>query len=152
MKAIMQHIGDALSVTVVNDGSSGKLNHLASFKCVQKMFEILGLEIFICLPGKCTYLCLHSVILVALQCGADYVKVEQRAPEGVTLETGRRYCSYDGDGDRIVYFYADSDGTFHLLDGDKLATLVIRLLSFLRSSTLYVMTQATWKKWNQIAF
>ena len=58
------------------------------------------------------------------QCGADYVKVEQKAPNSVLLESGRRYCSYDGDADRIVYFYADKDEKFNLLDGDKIATLV----------------------------
>ena len=40
------------------------------------------------------------------------------------MEPGRRYCSFDGDADRIVYFYVDSYGRFHLLDGDKIATLV----------------------------
>ena len=68
-----------------------------------------------------TKLCFN---LNCLQCGADYVKVEQKAPSGITLEPGRRYCSFDGDADRIVYFYVDSDGRFHLLDGDKIATLV----------------------------
>ena len=59
-----------------------------------------------------------------LQCGADYVKVGQKAPSGITLKPGCRYCSFDGDADRIVYFYVDKDGHFHLLDGDKIATLV----------------------------
>ena len=52
------------------------------------------------------------------------MKVEQKAPNSVLLESGRRYCSYDGDADRIVYFYADKDDKFNLLDGDKIATLV----------------------------
>jgi phosphoacetylglucosamine mutase len=33
-----------------------------------------------------------------------------------------RCASLDGDADRIVYYYTD-DTTFHLLDGDKIATL-----------------------------
>ncbi|KWU45019.1 Phosphoacetylglucosamine mutase [Rhodotorula sp. JG-1b] len=57
------------------------------------------------------------------QCGADYVKTQQRAPPGVDLVPWQRYCSFDGDADRIVYYYADGDGVFHLLDGDKIATL-----------------------------
>lgn len=61
--------------------------------------------------------------------------------------SGKRYASFDGDADRIVYYYKDegkhsvshliaevkrihkflspfTGGKFHLLDGDKIATLV----------------------------
>lgn len=58
------------------------------------------------------------------QCGADYVKTQQRAPPGVSLVPLQRYCSFDGDADRIVFYYADEGGIFHLLDGDKIAGLV----------------------------
>ncbi|GAA6058671.1 hypothetical protein JCM10212_004082 [Sporobolomyces blumeae] len=58
-----------------------------------------------------------------LNCGADFVKTQQRGPAGVTLVPNQRYCSYDGDADRIVYYYSDENGTFHLLDGDKIAGL-----------------------------
>ncbi|KAM4694510.1 phosphoacetylglucosamine mutase [Discoglossus pictus] len=57
-------------------------------------------------------------------CGADHVKVQQKAPEGITMKPGERCCSYDGDADRIVYYYNDRTGHFHLLDGDKIATLI----------------------------
>jgi phosphoacetylglucosamine mutase len=57
------------------------------------------------------------------QCGADYVKTQQKAPPGTTLVPLQRYCSFDGDADRIVFYYADKLGTFHLLDGDKIAGL-----------------------------
>lgn len=36
---------------------------------------------------------------------------------GVEMSAGERCCSYDGDADRIVYYYCDSAGRFHLLDG-----------------------------------
>ena len=39
------------------------------------------------------------------------------------LEVGVRAASVDGDADRLVYFYLNSEGTFKLLDGDKIATL-----------------------------
>lgn len=39
------------------------------------------------------------------------------------LEIGVRAASVDGDADRLVYFYLNADGTFKLLDGDKIATL-----------------------------
>uniref|UniRef100_A0A671SUI3 Phosphoacetylglucosamine mutase n=1 Tax=Sinocyclocheilus anshuiensis TaxID=1608454 RepID=A0A671SUI3_9TELE len=57
-------------------------------------------------------------------CGADYVKVQQKAPQGMNMGVGECCCSFDGDADRIVYYYTDSKGCFHLLDGDKIATLI----------------------------
>ncbi|KAI8583442.1 hypothetical protein K450DRAFT_223710 [Umbelopsis ramanniana AG] len=63
-------------------------------------------------PGKLNY-----------NAGADYVKTQQKAPLGAVLNAGDRYCSFDGDADRLVYYYADDAGVFHLLDGDKIAGL-----------------------------
>lgn len=59
------------------------------------------------------------------KCGADYVKTQQRAPPFLAdkLVPGQRYCSFDGDADRIVFYYTSEDGVFHLLDGDKIAGL-----------------------------
>ena len=57
-------------------------------------------------------------------CGADYVKVQQSAPAGMVINAGERCLSFDGDADRIVYFFADEEGKFVLLDGDKIATLI----------------------------
>ncbi|KAF0023320.1 hypothetical protein F2P81_023950 [Scophthalmus maximus] len=62
------------------------------------------------------------------QCGADFVKVQQNLPTGITINPGERCCSFDGDADRIVYYYADAEGQFHLLDGDKIATLISTFL------------------------
>ncbi|XP_076016343.1 phosphoacetylglucosamine mutase [Genypterus blacodes] len=62
------------------------------------------------------------------QCGADFVKVQQKPPTGVEVAAGERCCSFDGDADRIVYYYTDSEGKFHLLDGDKIATLISTFL------------------------
>ncbi|GAA99214.1 uncharacterized protein L969DRAFT_102588 [Mixia osmundae IAM 14324] len=56
-------------------------------------------------------------------CGADYVKTQQKAPPGMNIASLDRYCSFDGDADRIVYYYQDQDGQFRLLDGDKIAGL-----------------------------
>lgn len=58
------------------------------------------------------------------KCGADFVKVSQCPPEGVTVTPLERWVSVDGDADRVVYFYLDDKKTFHLMDGDKIATLV----------------------------
>lgn len=57
------------------------------------------------------------------QCGADYVKMQQCAPHGVPKITNARCVSVDGDADRIVYYYIDANDKFHLLDGDRIATL-----------------------------
>ncbi|XP_072218556.1 phosphoacetylglucosamine mutase [Leuresthes tenuis] len=62
------------------------------------------------------------------QCGADFVKVQQKPPTGIEINPGDRCCSFDGDADRIVYYYTDSQGLFHLLDGDKIATLICTFL------------------------
>ena len=62
-------------------------------------------------------------------CGADFVKVQQRPPANVPVDDKsasgavRKYCSLDGDADRVVYFFLAS-GKFTLLDGDKISTLV----------------------------
>jgi phosphoacetylglucosamine mutase len=61
-------------------------------------------------------------------CGADFVKTRQKGPSGVEIVPGERYCSYDGDADRIIYYYADEHGTFKLLDGDKIAGLCAMFL------------------------
>ena len=62
-------------------------------------------------------------------CGADYVKTQQKAPPGITLTTEGRYCSLDGDADRIIFYYAGGkDGNFRLLDGDKIAGLTAMFL------------------------
>ena len=63
------------------------------------------------------------------KCGADFVKLHQQAPHDVNLEPRTRYASFDGDADRIVYFHAAPSPltdapSFHLLDGDKIATLI----------------------------
>ncbi|CAE7858489.1 PGM3, partial [Symbiodinium microadriaticum] len=60
-------------------------------------------------------------------CGADFVKTKQKPPAKADLSAGR-WVSFDGDADRIVYFFSQ-DG-FCLLDGDRIALL---LASFLKS-------------------
>ncbi|CAG0926213.1 unnamed protein product, partial [Notodromas monacha] len=62
-------------------------------------------------------------------CGSDFVKTEQRLPLGMDVEPGTRCVSFDGDADRIVYYYNDSAKVFRLLDGDKISALVAGFLS-----------------------
>lgn len=62
-------------------------------------------------------------------CGADYVKTQQRAPPSISIKAGDRCCSYDGDADRIVFYYVTEDGAFRLLDGDKIAGLAAHFIA-----------------------
>lgn len=51
------------------------------------------------------------------------------------MKSNERCCSFDGDADRIIYYYHDADGQFHLVDGDKIAALIS---SFLKEPLLEV--------------
>lgn len=70
-------------------------------------------------------------------CGADFVKSHQCLPKGYDAEAaikpGSLLCSFDGDADRIVFYYltgpASEPSSFHLLDGDKIATLATDYIS-----------------------
>ncbi|XP_040921142.1 phosphoacetylglucosamine mutase isoform X2 [Toxotes jaculatrix] len=75
------------------------------------------------------------------QCGADFVKVQQKPPMGININPGERCCSFDGDADRIVYYYTDSEGRFHLLDGDKIATLISTFLKELLTQVIVRCTK-----------
>lgn len=64
-----------------------------------------------------------------LDCGADFVKIQMRAPKGI-IDCGKpegisnnvRFASLDGDADRLIYFYF-VDGQFKMLDGDRISVL-----------------------------
>ncbi|CRL00297.1 CLUMA_CG013570, isoform A [Clunio marinus] len=63
------------------------------------------------------------------ECGADFVKTNQKPPTGLPIAPANTRCvSVDGDADRVVYFFIDEDGKFHLLDGDRIATLIASYL------------------------
>ncbi|KAI9844505.1 MAG: Phosphoacetylglucosamine Mutase [Thelocarpon superellum] len=68
------------------------------------------------------------------QCGADYVKTQQRSPPSSQAGPSARCASLDGDADRIVFYFLDADSVFHLLDGDKIATLVASFIGELAKS------------------
>jgi phosphoacetylglucosamine mutase len=57
------------------------------------------------------------------QCGADYVKTKQRAPPAPKPVPGARYCSLDGDADRLIYYWHDPETGFFMLDGDRISSL-----------------------------
>lgn len=59
------------------------------------------------------------------ECGAEHVQKGRQHPAGFSRNADRnkRSCSMDGDADRLVYHYFDAEGEWHLLDGDKIASL-----------------------------
>lgn len=66
--------------------------------------------------------------LTVFQCGADFVKTQQTFPNGLPKIKNAKCCSVDGDADRLIYYYLDDNEKFHLLDGDRIASLVASYL------------------------
>ena len=60
-------------------------------------------------------------------CGADFVKLYRTKPVGMDLMPNKRAASFDGDADRLVYYFIDDSNSFQLLDGDKIALLYVFL-------------------------
>ncbi|BGP34480.1 hypothetical protein JCM10296v2_006301 [Rhodotorula toruloides] len=106
-----RHLLPALTVDCANGVGAPKL---------KEFVKVIGQDILPVIPVRDH---INIAGQLNLNCGADYVKTQQRAPKNVDLVPWQRYCSFDGDADRIVFYYADGEGTFHLLDGDKIAGL-----------------------------
>lgn len=70
------------------------------------------------------------------KCGADYVEKSLTFPLNMdSINEHDKCCSLDGDADRIVYF-TKHNGKFCLLNGDKIACLMISYISdLLRTHT-----------------
>ena len=49
----------------------------------------------------------HTHTNTHAQCGADFVKANQVPPRGIDYEVGDCCVSFDGDADRVVFFYKD---------------------------------------------
>lgn len=64
-----------------------------------------------------------------LDSGADFVKTKQRAPPVPKPELGARYCSLDGDADRLIYYWTDAETGFFMLDGDRISTLAASFIA-----------------------
>ena len=62
----------------------------------------------------------------------------QKAPDGVPLTGFSKYCSIDGDADRLIYFFIDQNNQFRILDGDRFSVLYASFLSIkLREAKLF---------------
>lgn len=72
---------------------------------------------------------IHNTDLLNNECGAEYVQKQHNLPYPYTDGLiNHRLASLDGDADRLVYYYMDTDKQFNLLDGDKLITLYTTFL------------------------
>jgi len=69
------------------------------------------------------------------KCGADFVKTQQRGPLNFEGQPYERWASLDGDADRIVYYFNSEGSVFHLLDGDRIATLAASFIADLIRKT-----------------
>ncbi|KAF2357981.1 Alpha-D-phosphohexomutase C-terminal [Trinorchestia longiramus] len=106
------------------DGANG-VGGLQMALMLPRLGEVLKLSLLNCGEGEG---------VLNYQCGADYVKTSQSWPRGVPSEPGSRCVSVDGDADRVIYSYLDDGGHFHLVDGDKIATLIAGYLQHLLSA------------------
>lgn len=99
------------------DGANG-VGARKMLQFIKRMNNSLQVEVFNKGDGKINH-----------ECGADHVKVLQRIPIAMPeAEPNTRCVSVDGDADRVVYFFTDENNCFHLLDGDRIATLVAEYL------------------------
>ena len=68
------------------------------------------------------------------RCGAEHVQKQRLPPANCGYASfgapSVRFCSVDGDADRVVYGYYDASQAFKILDGDKIAAL---LANFVRA-------------------
>jgi phosphoacetylglucosamine mutase len=62
-------------------------------------------------------------------CGADYVKTNQKAPSGMDFGVGELCASFDGDADRLMFFFKTESGAITILDGDRIAILCALFLN-----------------------
>lgn len=63
--------------------------------------------------------------LLNWDCGADFVKTNQKLPLNVDNPISNKlYASFDGDADRLICYYQNDKGEFKLFDGDKMSTLI----------------------------
>merc|ERR1712216_1073535 len=69
--------------------------------------------------------------LLNSKCGAEHCQKKRLPPLSCSGESdkGIRFASYDGDADRVVFFYFGKTGAFRLLDGDKIAVLTARWIN-----------------------
>jgi phosphoacetylglucosamine mutase len=69
---------------------------------------------------------ISDVIALNNGCGSDYVCNNKLIPTGEKCEN-ILYSSFDGDADRVVFYY-EKEGKFNLLDGDYISALYLKCI------------------------
>jgi len=79
------------------------------------------------------------------KCGAEYVQKTKKPPlHYEDVEDNAICCSVDGDADRVVFWYWRNAEVFSVLDGDKIATLLVDFLhSELKAATRRTKSKST---------
>ncbi|KAH8046318.1 phosphoacetylglucosamine mutase [Aureococcus anophagefferens] len=81
-----------------------------------------------------------ATLVVDCAGGAGFYAAARRAPApkqrlppancGYARAPSARFCSVDGDADRVVYGYYDASQAFKILDGDKIAALLANFTAY----------------------
>lgn len=71
---------------------------------------------------------IEDAAILNKDCGADFVKTQQKTPANYNGKPLDRWCAFDGDADRIIYFFNEEGSIFRMLDGDRIATLAASFL------------------------
>ncbi|KAI1107794.1 Phosphoacetylglucosamine mutase [Jackrogersella minutella] len=114
-----RRVSGKLSVDCANGVGGPKLSELLKHHDASKT----GLDVRVCNDDV-----LRPEVL-NLDCGADFVKTRQRAPPNPKPAPGERWCSLDGDADRLIYYWIDPETGFFMLDGDRIATLAASFIA-----------------------
>lgn len=67
--------------------------------------------------------------MLNLNSGADHVK-NGKLPHGWTsADAFNKFVSFDGDADRIIYFYGNEESQLVVIDGDKQFGLIMEFVT-----------------------
>lgn len=116
-KNMCDSAGNAKKINIIVDAANGvgapKLEHLF-LKYLAKYLDY-----------KVVNRAYDKPELLNFDCGADYVKTNQKLPKNILDEAKGQLCaSMDGDADRLICYYLDNEGVFNMLDGDKMSSLI----------------------------
>lgn len=61
------------------------------------------------------------------KCGAQYIQYDQQVPEHLLDKEGE-YVAFDGDMDRVIYFFIKEKKIIKIFDGDRQASIILLFL------------------------
>ncbi len=125
--------GNRIEGQIVIDAANG-IGSLSAAQFKNRLQNTTGFDPAIINTGN------ESGAILNHECGADFVKIQMKEPNGVTFQGDSRirYASLDGDADRLIYFYFNEAGNFKMLDGDRISVLfAFYLRKLLKSADLF---------------